>query len=307
MVLGGGTGTAWHICKTIKEYYKFVHLIVCDINPKHLVHSAILADDFIAVLPIADPQYEHFMYELFFQYQVNILIPIIDLDLKIFCCNNKKLIENNIFSTGPNSITFDTLSNKKNMYRYLCEIGITTPRIFDESSINPEREYYIKDIIGFGSRGAYKTFGKTFDTTSHDKIIQEICRPPEITVDVLRYNKKIFIICRERIEIKSGVSTKVRIFYDKEIYKIIEKIACVIELPTVSCIQFMKNNNDAWTLTDFNLRSGAGTAMSAIVGFQCIHAALAIWLDAHENIESLLKYPVGDKYVVRTYQEIITQ
>jgi hypothetical protein len=193
------------------------------------------------------------------------------------------------------------------MYKFLCEIGVSTPCLFDKGFISPEKEYYVKNIIGFGSRGAYKTLGETLDFTDSEKIIQEICKPPEITVDALIHNKRIFLICRERIEIKSGVSTKVRVFYDETIYKIVEKIALSIELPVVSCIQFMKDEKNIWTLTDFNLRSGAGTAMSAIVGFQCIHAALAVWLNTGENIELLLQYPVKDKYVVRTYQEIITR
>jgi hypothetical protein len=305
MVLAGGTGTAWHICKTIREYYKATHLIVCDINQEYLVHSSIFADEFITILPIANQNYEEYMHGLFIRHHINILIPIIDFDLRIFSCDNERLLANNVLSTAPKKYTFDTLSNKKDMNKFLSKIGIRTPDIYSMDSIDLQKEYYVKDIIGFGSRGAYKTSGKNIGAIKSEKLIQEICYQPEVSSDVFVYNDKIFSICRERIEVKSGVCTKARIFYDHGIQEIITKIANVVELPIVSCIQFMKNNAGDWSLTDFNLRPGAGTAMSAATGFQCVHAALIVWMKTHENIECMFEYPNEDKYVVRAYREII--
>jgi hypothetical protein len=306
MVLAGGTGTAWHICKTIKEYYRSIYLIVCDTNPKHLVHSSVFANEFITIPPISSSGYENFMLNLFTEHHITILVPLIDYDLKLFSRDNKKLVAENIFSTAPLNSTFDTLANKINMKEYLKSIDIATPEIFKADSIEPEKEYYIKDIVGFGSRGAYSALGSTLNLIENNKLIQELCFKPEVSADVFVYKKRIFVLCRERIEVKAGVCTKARIFYDDVIRKIIEKIAHNIELPIVSCIQFMKNSNNEWSLTDFNLRPGAGTAMSAAVGFQCVRAALAIWLNNDEDVDSLLKYPIGTVYVIRTYQEIIT-
>jgi hypothetical protein len=303
MVLGGGTGTSYHICKTIKKYFGFVHLIVCDINPKHLVHASVFADEFITVPPIKDINYEKSMYDLFENRNVNVLIPIIDLDLRIFCCDNEWLIKHNILSTGPKRQTFDTLSNKKVMNKYLTEIGITTPHLYSSNEVYPEKDYYIKDIIGFGSLGVYKAKGSMLKNIDETKVIQELLFRPEITVDVFTQSKKVWTLCRERIEIKSGVSTKIRAFSDENIQKTIEQIASSIELPTVSCIQFMTNEKGQWSLTDFNLRPGAGTAMSDAVGFQSLRAALTVWLNM--GIKNLLQPPNEDKYVVRAYEEFV--
>jgi carbamoylphosphate synthase large subunit len=304
MVLAGGTGTSYHICKTIKEYYKHVRLVICDINPKHLVHSAVFADECITVPPIGTPGYEESMYTLFREHKVSVLIPIIDLDLRIFCSDNERLLQDGILSTAPTRRTFDTLSNKKTMYDYLRGIGVETPRLYTSEMVDPAEEYYIKDSIGFGSRGAYRAAGNQLRNLEEGKLIQELLFPPEITVDVFVHKGKVFSLCRERIEIKSGVSTKARTFTDKVIQKNLERIAESIELPVVTCVQFMTNNKKEWSLTDFNLRPGAGTAMSALVGFQCVRAALALWLG--ESIESLLQYPHEQKFIVRAYQEILT-
>jgi hypothetical protein len=304
MVLSGGTGTSWHICKTIKEYFQYVRLVVCDINPKHLVHSAVFADDFITILPIKNPQYEESMYKLFTQYHVDVLIPIIDYDLRIFCSDNKRLIDMHILSTGPKQSTFDTLSDKRKMNGYLKKIGVSTPKIFSPGELIEDMEYYVKDAIGFGSNGAYCAKGNTIKNIDEIKIIQEKLYNPEVTVDACIHKNKVFTLCRERLEIKSGVSTKVRTFRDETIQKTIEKIALSIELPVITCIQFMTDDQHNWSLTDFNLRAGAGTAMSAKVGFQSLRAAIAIWLN--ENIESLLQYPAHDMFVTRAYQEIVS-
>jgi hypothetical protein len=308
MVLAGGTGTAWHICETIRKYFDDIYLIVCDINPKHLVHSAIFADKFMKILPIADSHYETFMYQVFDKYHVDILIPLIDYDINIFSADNDKLLYRNIFSTAPRRSVFATLANKKNMHNFLNHIGIATPDIYNNiDCLDATKEYIIKESIGYGSRSIKRAKGENILQIEDGKIIQDICFSPEITVDAINNNGDIYALCRERLEVKAGVCTKARVFFDKKIIDILKTISKNIELPTVFCVQFMKDENDNWSLTDFNLRAGAGTAMSDIVKFQVVRAALSIWLKKTDNIDIYLKYQSINRYVVRTYREIITK
>lgn len=309
MILSGGTATAWHIAKVLKQYYSnCASLIVCDINPPQMVHTSILADRFFTVPPIRSPGYYEFMLSLMEQEKTDILVPLIDDDIQLFPRDNPDLAGKGIYSTAPFREIVLSLGNKEMLGEALHRIDVTTPQNFKvPSELCPDRLYFLKDTVGCGSKGVQTVSGRDISAMQflEGKIIQEICRKPEITVDVVQDGGKVFTICRERIEIKLGVSTKCRLYYDPEIQGIMERIAAQVELPEVCCVQFMKNSEDKWCLIDFNLRSGGGTAMSAQAGFEAVRYAAAQWLGQPAN-EAWLHVPEKERYVVRAYREIIT-
>lgn len=307
MVLSGGTATAWNICNAIKRVGKDdVKLIVCDINPSYLVHSAMVADKFLEVPAINSKGYYEHMLLLIEQHHVDIIVPLIDMDIKYFHRCSKDLQILNVFSTGPEEKTFNALSNKKNLFRTMSDIGVASPKLFSLEEIFDDIEYFIKPIIGFGSRNVAKMLGSEIKKRDVNKfIIQELCKPIEITADVLINKNKVQCVCRERIETKAGVCTKARVFYDSEIEKKIQIIAEHIPLPEVSCVQFMRNQSDQWLLTDFNLRLGAGSALSAAIGFDIAQSAVALWLNSDNDISMII--PQSEHYVLRYYVELVTR
>lgn len=307
LLMAGGTATAWHIAKIFKEYYSEVKLYICDINPPYKVHTSILADKYIVVPPIKSENYYNFMLGLLDFEKIDIIIPLIDYDIELFYRDNKDLLCRNIYSSAPPKRTVDLLSNKRNMSIFLNKVGVDTPKCIEPEYLQSHLEYFVKDIVGFGSRNAFKDLGCNLKNISDRQIIQELCFNPEITVDVLCIDKKVYTICREREEVKAGVCTKARIFYDGEIQKIVERVSDNIELPSISCVQFMKNKENKWVLTDFNLRPGGGTALSAAVGFQAVRVAIGNWLDEKQDVDDLLVCKKQDNFVVRAYEEIITR
>lgn len=307
LVTAGGTGTAWHICETIKRYFTSVKLIVCDINPKRLVPSATLADKFIQVNPINSPEYYDSMLQTIKDNNVDILIPLIDYDFLIFPNDNQDLLREGVLSTAPKLNTCNTLSNKTNLNKFLNKIGVATPKIYNINEIDNSMEYIIKKQVGFGSRGVRRVVGSEIQNVLEDEMIQEICHTPEITVDVVREGDCIHTVCRDRIEVKSGVCTKARVFYDEDIQMIMGNIAAHIEIPTLCCVQFMKNIKNEWSLTDFNLRSGAGTALSAAVGFEAVRAAINIYLNTDNNVKDYLSIISHDEFALRVYKEIVVK
>ncbi len=309
LILAGGTTTAWHIAETIKRYYKDeLYLVICDTNPEHLVHTSVLADKFIQVPPIKTPNYYEKMLDIFCSEGIDLVIPLIDNDIMLFTSDNTDLRQMGLTSSAPDKETVLSLSNKRNMEKTLRSIGIRTPRIIsDLSEIAPEVEYYIKNMVGFGSRDVHKVKGKDIIGLSDQQFVQEMCNNPEITVDVVNDSKRIYTICRERVETKLGVSTKCKVFYSDEIQEIIEKVSNYIALPAICCVQFMADSRGHWSLIDFNLRSGGGTAISAAVGFEAVRAAIAIWIGKNINCPDYLKKVDNARYVVRTYSEIVTK
>lgn len=307
LVMAGGTSTAWHIANIIKRYFNdSLFLIICDINESYLVHTSVLADKYIKVPPIKQENYYEVMLDLFKDNKIDIIVPLIDYDIMLFYRDNPDLQHIGVYSTAPNKKTSDQLGNKRNLHLFLNKLNINTPHILEKDELEDNVEYFVKDMVGFGSRGVKKEKGQFLKQISEKQIIQEIYTLPEITVDVVKNNNDIYTVCRERIETKLGVCTKAKVYYDPGIHDIIKRIDLETSLPVISCVQFMKNSFGDWGLIDFNLRSGGGTALSAAAGFQAVRAAINIWC-GKDCIAELLPTLQEEKYVVRAYEEILTK
>lgn len=305
-VTAGGSATAWGICNAIRRVAgERVRLIVSDTNPKHLVHSASLADHFEQVSPIETDGYREHMLKLLSQTKTDVFVPLIDFDLKEFPSDDPDLINMGVKSSAPKKDIFQKLSDKKRLVDFLNSLGIATPRLFTLEELEPDKEYFIKPRIGFGSRNTGIKKGRDLiDQDFGDIIVQEFCPGREITSDVCCYGNSALSICRERIEVKAGVCTKARVFKEPQIELKIKRIAECLELPVVSCVQFMQSSNGNWLLTDYNLRYGGGSALSEAVGFKISDYAVSIWLGLEPPA---LTIPKTDRYVVRYYNELVTK
>lgn len=311
MILSGGTSTAWHIADVLQRHFRsHIFLIICDINPKQLVHTSVFADTYIQVPPICDPAYYDHMIRLISEYHVDLIVPLIDDDIFIFSEDNPDLVRMGVRSTAPCRDVIEALSNKENLENTLHRLGISTPITFKRAEdIDPAATYFTKAVIGCGSRGSKLIDGATalkFITKGSGQIVQEVCFAPEITVDVVHDSTMVFTACRERIETKLGVSTKCRVYHDDNVQHMMERVVMALKLPTAFCVQFMHNSSGQLSLTDFNLRSGGGTAISAAAGFDMIRFAAAHWLGLPAD-PAWVSTPVQEHYIVRAYQEIITQ
>jgi hypothetical protein len=110
--------------------------------------------------------------------------------------------------------------------------------------------------------------------------------------------------CRERIEVKSGVCTKAKLFSDAALSEIASKIGRTIQQTGAITFQVMKIS-DSWVVTDLNLRTGAGTSMTCSAGFDVVNASYAARsnLDFHQYIPEL---PIGNSILVtRQYADFI--
>lgn len=306
LILAGGTATAWHLVNEMEKYYKIeIEVYVCDMNPKYLIPSSKKAKKFIQVPPISSELYYNSIIKILAENKIDIIIPLIDFDLSIFSNDNKDLELLNVKSTAPDKYVAELLSDKYNMTIWLESIGVKVPKLYSLENIEMDKDYILKPKKGFGSRGVIKCKGSEIKANyNKDCIIQEICKPKEVTVEIFKNENILKTICRERIEVKSGVCTKARIFKDRELHSIVENILLNIDFPNASCIQFMLNKENEWCVTDINLRLGAGTALSSKIGWQLARASIAQWLGKVENYDKYFNEIKGEKYVARVYEEV---
>ena len=305
-----GTGTAFAAaCSLRRVWSQSVTIVAMDINPRHLVTTSLLADHFEQVPISASPEFSTKLLEIMHRYKVDTYMPLFPEEIMLAA----KLHENKMFPENVSIIVPPVESSLACADKWkLCELlishGIPVPRTALASAPFSAKEYYIKPRNGTGSRGARKLCNAdlaNLDSSNlSDYIVQEVCDPPEITVDAFFEPASSFChaICRERIELKSGVSTKCRLFYDKELTLHARSLAVLLKLEGSFCFQVMRNPT-GWAITDVNPRPGAATAMCAVVGNDFFAATFALrW---GQDSRRFFRALDNDHFITRQYAEFL--
>ena len=165
----------------------------------------------------------------------------------------------------PSYNTIRICNDKWFTYNFFEDNNIPTPltRLY-EGFTCPS---IIKPRQGRGSSGIFKVNnceeGHFYQKRMDNIIIQEFIEGKEYTIDILSdwNSKPISIVIRERIEVESGISTKGRIVYDKEITKYVKRIVKRLGLVGMSCIQCIRGKKGL-KFIEINLRFGGGSVLS---------------------------------------------
>jgi hypothetical protein len=304
LIASAGTSSAFAAAEAVSLFFSDeIELYLADINEKHLVSATIFSSNFFRITKVGEFTYIPFMRGLFDSLKPDIVIPFIDQEVELFA----GLAGEYHFKTPLiNLETAEICKDKYKTFEWLKKHGINTPNTaelenFDSNII----DYIIKPRNGFGSSiSAYslenfnkaKSIGGCF-------IIQQRCDQPEITIDVFNSKGVFEYVCRERIETKSGVCTKARLFRDETLELLAKNISSGLNLKYF-CFQVMKSGND-WLVTDINPRLGSGTPMSKVVGLDFFAAMVADLLGF--NVGRFLQYINKEKFVTRQYLNILSK
>lgn len=311
VVLGAaGTGTSFAITSRLRATWgDGIRIVGLDIFDAKLVATSLLCDAFYMVPYANTDAYYHKLTEVISLEDATSYIPI--LNDEIFQAH--KILSDNQFRAVDiwNSPDFYCLIDKKKADDWLRGLGIRTPHQPKESDLirDSEKEWFIKPKDGFGSKGATVATGAEIYGKGlfEEHMVQEVCDGPEITVDSFfdAGSQSGLAVCRERLEIKSGVCTKARVFFDGELSAIASKIGSALNQRGTICFQVMRYDGE-WVLTDLNLRSGAGTALSCAAGHDVLSAAFAC--RSGEEFSCHLGDPDfgSSTYVARQYSEFVT-
>ena len=300
-----GVGAAYASAKALRKYFQ-VKIIACDTNPSYLVSTNLFVDSYERVSPIADLNYSNEIKSIIKKHNVDTYVPFIDQEiLEAAKLYESGEIEDSISLQMKESHIAEVCNDKYLSYEWLLPNGFPSPRtirIDDKSQLLDG--WILKPRKGFGSIIKKISLDSEINIESlKDSIMQEYCISPEITIDVhYSQNFNFFeYLCRERIEVKSGVCTKARLFKDPFLGEISLNLAKKLKLSSF-CFQVMSLNNE-YVITDINPRLGAGTAMSVAVGMDFFGAMFAnLW-----NLDPQ-KYFIqfeGEKYVTRQYSEFV--
>ncbi len=280
-----------------------------DINPRHLVTCSLLSDHFEQVSLSSSPEFPVTLLGILQRFDVDTYLPLFPDEIAIAArLRAEGRIPTAVSVMAPPAAASSACADKWKLGQLLTRHGVRVPRTAPASDLFPAGEYFLKPADGIGSRGARRATAADIPALIAQQpsgwIVQEICAPPEVTVDTFHDPKSGFVhvVCRERVEVKSGVSTKSRLFADEELTGIARTIARVLELEGSFCFQVMRNP-DGWVVTDVNPRPGGATAMCALTGNDFFAASFAhFW---GEDARRFFRPLDRDHFVTRQYAEFL--
>lgn len=310
LLLSAGTNACYHVAKTLKENFKNdFYIIGADINEEFLIPTFNFIDIFYKVPYSNSPDYYSTILEICKNEKVDYILSSFDTDQKLFYPENQDLInlDTKSLTTGLDVLKF--YEDKEKMNSFLNSLGFKTPKIFNTDEIESDKKYFIKPKNGVGSIGARVAVGKDIINLDNSSLlIQEICTGPEYTVECFNYKGQQKTITRERIASKAGVCTKTKIFNHKKLEKITKKFAQKVSLPYCFNLQFMKNSDNEFVITDVNLRLAGGMSLSYASGWDEVCALAKVMLNKSEvEVFETLPDKIQPQYVVRAYMDIVTK
>ena len=308
LIGSSGTGNAFaSILALRRNWGTSIKIVSMDINPKHLITSSLLSDKYYKVPPTANPEFKNSVVDIISNENISTYIPFIDDEILVAASlyEQKQFTEDLNLQVKSSSIA-DLCNDKYKTFLWLSDLNILTPECYKiGSDIKNKLRLILKPRRGFGSQVLRISEVKDLCSryNAEDYIIQQECDNIEITIDVCYDKSRNYFnyVCRERIETKSGVCTKARLFLDKHLESVALKIADKLNLHSF-CFQVMKFKGE-WAVTDINARLGAGTGMSMTVGMDFFSAMFAIlW---GENPSEYFRPLEKETYVTRQYNDFI--
>lgn len=261
LITSVGTATSVNLIKEFKK--KGDYVVGVDINPIGYTAGSCLADKFYQIVLAVDDGYLPMLSEIIVNEKIDVLIPINDIEIYVVSQNIDKISCKCII---PDVKTIETVRDKYICSSKMKEIGIQVPEILSSSRND---KLILRDRLGVGSKGIEVIpKGKRIPEYSmKEKFLQRFVEGEEYTVDILadQNGKPVYIIPRKRLEVKSGVATKVSIENDTTLVNYVELILNNVKLPGFSNIQFIKDVNGNYWFVEINYRfSGCGAATIAV-------------------------------------------
>jgi carbamoylphosphate synthase large subunit len=310
LIGSAGTGTAFGAITALRRTWGHsVKVIAMDINPRHLVTSSILADDFEQIPLSSSTEFPAVLSDLIKHHEVDTYLPLLPEEILIAAeLSEKRLLGESVTVIAPTRAASVECADKLSLSNLLVANEIPVPLSAPASDAFAAGKYFLKPKNGTGSKGSRIVDAHDLAITISENpgqwLVQEVCDGPEVTVDVFYdpHFDYLHVICRERIEVKSGVSTKCRLFQDPNLSHLAKSIANLLSLKGSFCFQVMRTRG-SWVVIDVNPRPGASTAMCTLSGNDFFSATFALqWKESYFRFFRSLD---DELFVTRQYCEFL--
>ncbi|MGL4452586.1 MAG: ATP-grasp domain-containing protein [Sarcina sp.] len=208
--------------------------------------------------------------------EVKCLIPLYEGEFPVLLENKDKFLSIGTVLLVSDKKIVELFSYKQKVCEFMKANNIETPEVY-YSYDNLNYPLIVKPDNGMGSAGVFKVRNQRelefFKDYVDNSIVQEFISGTEYTVDVLcdMRGNCIYIIPRERVEVRSGEVSKSRTVKDNELVDETKKIIEIINsnfnngLRGPLTFQFIKNEDKLYFL-ELNTRFGGGVPLSFEAG-----------------------------------------
>ena len=236
-----------------------------------------LCDESFLVKPTTHPGYIRQLLSIVKNNKVKLLVPTVDLDLKLLAQNKAKFssLGCQVLVSAPEVI--DICQDKRKTYRFLVKNGFDTPLTMSVRSALSKGKLnwpcFLKPWDGYAGRGNAVVNNRRelsfFAKRIPNAICQQFIEGTEYTCDVyIDFSLKVrCVVPRKRIEVRTGEVSKAQIIKNTKIMiqaaDLVEKLGAG---PGVITLQLFLTSDRKIKFIEINPRFGGGAPLSIKAG-----------------------------------------
>jgi carbamoyl-phosphate synthase large subunit len=252
-----------------------LHILGVDASP--LSPALQLCDQAFLVPPVSEDGYLRDMLRIIRDCRVEMLIPTVDLDLKILAANRGRFerLGCRVLVSRPEVIAI--CQDKRKACAFWLKNGFDTPKTLSVAAALRRRKFeypcFLKPWDGYASRGNAVAHNREelafYGRRIPNCIVQEFIRGEEFTCDAF-VDDRMRVRCvvpRRRLEVRSGEVSKARIHRDPVIMERVAQLVTVLGAgPGVITIQLIRGADGGIKFIEVNPRFGGGAPLSIRAG-----------------------------------------
>ena len=236
-----------------------------------------LCDEGFLVKPTTHPGYIKQLLSIVKANKVKLLIPTVDLDLKVLAWNKPKFTAAGCRVLVSTPEVVDICQDKRKTYQFLAKNGFDTALTMSVRSALSKKKLnwpcFLKPWDGYAGRGNAVVNNRRellfYAKRIPNAICQEFIEGTEYTCDVyIDFGMKVrCVVPRKRIEIRAGEVSKGQVVKDP---RIMSEAARLVEAlgagPGVITLQLFLTDDDRVKFIEINPRFGGGAPLSIKAG-----------------------------------------
>jgi len=249
----------------------------CDIHPAGW-HSVSSKFDMVFRSPLVkdEDNYDKFIQNLCSQYDIDMIIPLTDVDVDFFNRRRQRFKDIGVQVTLANETFISVARDKRELNQYIIRQNFDSIKTFTfEELTDAPYPLIAKPADGRSSEGIHlldtkKALRPGFDYSHY--VFQEIMEGDVCCVDYVRdsiSNRSFYLPRIELLRTKHGAGTTVKTIKSKKIGKIVESIGQDLDIHGCINMEFIINGNKLY-LMDINPRFSAGIGFSKLAGYDFV-------------------------------------
>jgi carbamoyl-phosphate synthase large subunit len=262
--------------------------IAADVNP--LAPALYAAHRYFLAPRIDDPAYIPALAAAVADHDVELIVPLTDLDMTVLAENRGKL---GALVLLPGAEVAERTNDKYATHLFLLDSGIGSPAAWLPAELSVDLPYpvLVKARRGFGSRNIFRAENREeldffLARTPVESFVQEVCAGEEFSIDVFcdLEGTCLNAIPRTMIESKGGESIKGMTIADDELVALGRDVSEALGVVGPATVQCFRAAPGDCKVTDVNLRFGGAFPLPLAAGSE--YPALALALARGERPES---------------------